>query len=346
MHGHTLFQSAVKGSLPKKIPFWLMRQAGRYLPEYQATRKEAGGFLKLALTPKLATEVTLQPIRRFDMDAAIIFSDILIPPYALGMDLRYEEGEGPKMTPLTSGAEIKNLDLNGYRAKLEPVYEALSEARRLLPKDKSLIGFAGAPFTVALYMLEGGGSNDYSRAKQFMFTQKREMDELIQILISVTTDYLYHQVKAGADVVKLFDSWAGLLPEPYYSEWVIRPARHIVRNLRSHYPDLPIICFPRGSGASYKKFARDVMPSMIAIDQTVDPLWAKAELQPICTVQGNLDPLLLVAGGEEMEKNIAFILQSLEKGPFVFNLGHGVLKYTKPEHVLKLSEQIKAFSRG
>lgn len=341
-HKATFFSSALKGGMTRRVPFWLMRQAGRYLPEYQETRAKAGSFLNLAFTPELATEVTLQPIRRYNMDAAIIFSDILTVPYALGRALDYVDGEGPKLDPITTADEITALDPRHFHEKLQPVYDAISMTREKLDAEKSLIGFAGAPFTLACYMIEGHGSSDFARAKMFAYQNPDAFDDLITRLQSVTTEYLYHQVKAGADVVKLFDSWAGLLPQPYYDRWVVKPARHIIRNLRSHFPELPVICFPRGSGTLYKHFVQHTGTTAIAIDQFVDHTFAARELQPLCTLQGNLDPLLLVAGGKALDDGVHKVLTDLEKQPFIFNLGHGVLKQTPPEHVAQLAALLKA----
>ena len=335
---------ALHGEIQARPNFWFMRQAGRYLPEYRAVRAKAPDFIQLCLTPELATEVTLQPVRRFAMDAAILFSDILMVPYALGQKLEFREGEGPVLEPIQNARQLANLKLsNDAVARLAPVFETVRRVAKALPLDTALIGFAGAPWTVAAYMLEGRGSRDFLAARRIAMSDPRLFQELIALLVDVTTRYLMMQIEAGAEAIQIFDSWAGVLPDEEFQTWAIEPVRQIVERLQAKYPAVPIIAFPRGAGIHYADYAADTGVEAIGIDASIPPEWAAKELQPQSAVQGNLDPLLLVHGGKPMEDATTRILKALGRGPFVFNVGHGILPETPPENVARLSEIIRAW---
>ena len=328
---------------PSRPPFWFMRQAGRYLPEYRATRAEAGDFLSLCYNPELAVEVTLQPIRRYHMDAAILFSDILVIPDALGQPLAYKEGEGPLLEPVRNTADLDRLETGRVVEHLQPVFETIKGLRRELPSDVTLIGFAGAPWTVATYMVEGKGSRDFANAKSWAFTDEAGFSRLINMLVDATTDYLLAQIEAGAEVIQIFDTWAGALSETEFHKWCIEPVRRIVAALKAVHPDIPVIGFPRGAGAGYASFAADTGVNAVSLDTSVPLEWARDQVQTSCAVQGNLDPLLVVAGGEAMRSEARRILKTLGDGPFIFNLGHGFVPQTPPEHVAELSELIRDY---
>lgn len=328
--------SALRGQASARPPFWFMRQAGRYLPEYRALRQEAGGFLSLCLDPQRATEITLQPIRRFGMDGAILFSDILIVPMALGQSLGFAEGEGPVLGDLPD--ELKFADAPRVYA---PVIETVRRVRAALPAETSFLGFAGSPWTVATYMVEGGSSRDFSDTKGFFYREPERFTRLIEGIVTATVDYLSAQIEAGVDAVQLFDSWAGALAPLDYARWVIEPNRQIVSALRVRHPDTPVIAFPRGSGVLYKDFTRQVRPDAIAIDTQVPPEWAADVLQPLACVQGNLDPQALVAGGTAMLKAAEHICNHLRRGPFIFNLGHGIVPQTPPTHLAALGDFLR-----
>lgn len=330
---------ALKGEATMQVPFWLMRQAGRYLPEYRELRKQAGGFLDLCFNPELATEVTLQPLRRFDMDAAILFSDILVVPYALGQELSFAEGEGPVL----GACNVTSVERDAFLARLAPVYETVRRVRAALPDDKALIGFAGAPWTVACYMVQGRGDGGvFTEAKKFAFSNPEEMDRIIGLLVEATALHLCAQIRAGADVVQIFDSWAGLLPAEYFNRWVVEPTQQIVAAVRAQHPDTPIIGFPRGAGEFMQRYAENTGVHAVGVDQSVV---LSDALRHGLTVQGNLAPEILLEGGQRMEKEIKRILAEIGDAPFIFNLGHGVIKETPPEHVQKLSEIIRAWRR-
>ena len=335
------FMLPFKGKTLAPPPVWLMRQAGRYLPEYRATRADAGGFLKLCYTPKLATEVTLQPIRRYGFDAAILFSDILVVPDALGQSVSFLEGEGPKLEPIRSEAELKRLDTAATKEKFSIVAETVQRIRQDLPAETALIGFCGAPWTVATYMVGGEGSSDQAEARLWAYRDPKGFQKLIDILVSVSIDYLSQQVLAGADVIQIFDSWAGSLAEDEFATWAIEPTRTIVSSLRRRHPGLPIIGFPRGAGPHAIRYVAETGVDAIGCD-TAMPLADMARLQKTgAVVQGNLDPLLLVAGGERMEARVKATLEALSGGPYIFNLGHGIVPQTPPENVARLVEIIR-----
>lgn len=318
----------------KKPPVWLMRQAGRYLKEYRDVREKAGGFLDLCYNPVLAKEVTLQPIRRFGFDAAILFADILLVPQALGRKLWFETGEGPRLNPIIGDKDIKDLhNSEKMHTVLNSIYETVRLVKAELPKETALIGFAGAPWTVATYMIAGKGGDDQKAAKMFMIKHIKSFDLLIEKLTASTIEYLAKQIDAGADVVKLFDSWAGSLGGTYYNKYVYKPIEKISNELKKRYPDTPIIAFPRGSGPNYKLFCDLKNVDCIALDSTVQPLWIKKEVQVRKPVQGNLDPIHLVTGGDEMFRQIDYIKNSFRGKPYIFNLGHGITPDADPKNV-------------
>ena len=316
---------------------WLMRQAGRYLPEYRATRQRAGGFLDLCFTPELAADVTLQPIRRFDFDAAIVFADILLLPHALGRNLRFSAGEGPQLDPMRNSGTIAGKTLG---AALDPVYAALRLVKKELSADKTLIGFCGAPFTVACYMVSGGGSKDFSAAMAYARDQRADFIAILTMLADYSVDYLCQQVMAGADVLQIFESWAGLVAAEDWEDFVLAPTRRIVAGVKKQYPDTPIIGFPRGAGEKLRGFAAKSGVQAVGIDQTV-PLDFAAQIQQETIVQGNLAPEVLVAGGKGQSDAVKAIKQVFAGKPYIFNLGHGILPETPLEHVAALVQQVR-----
>jgi uroporphyrinogen decarboxylase len=329
------------GETPDRPPWWLMRQAGRYLPEYRELRRKAPSFLEFCLDPDLATEATLQPIRRFAMDGAILFADILIVPHGLGARVAFREGEGPVLRPVRSAEDLKSLSLLRFGERLAPVYETVRRVRRALPPGVALIGFAGAPWTVATYMVEGGSSREFARVKGWAYAMPDSFGRLVETLVGATIEYLSAQVEAGAEALQLFDSWAGVLPEPEFGRWVIEPTRRIVAELKKRHPHVPVIGFPRGAGLLYPGYVTGTRVDAVGLD-TIVPMEAARELQSQAAVQGNLDPLMLVAGGNAMAEAVERIRQALGDGPFVFNLGHGVVPETPPDHVAQLAELLRA----
>ena len=326
----------LQGRTVPRVPIWLMRQAGRYLPEYRAVREKAGSFLDLCFTPELAAEVTLQPLRRFALDAAIIFSDILVVPTALGQRVAFEEGHGPVLEPVRTPKDLGRLSKERFDETLRPVGEAIGLVRKKLPAETALFGFAGAPWTVASYMVEGGSGGDFATIKAWAYGDPDSFAGLIDLLVEVTAEYLLQQVDAGADVLQIFDSWAGVLPDAALERWGLQPTAEIVRRVRAKRPEVPIIVFPRGVGANYLRYAAECDCAGLSLDTSVAPAWAARELQPRKVVQGNLDPLLLVVGGDAMRDVATRILDSLGDRRFIFNLGHGILPQTPPEHVAAL----------
>lgn len=325
-------------------PFWLMRQAGRYLPEYRQLRAQAGDFIRLCTTPELAAEVTLQPLRRYGMDGAILFSDILMLPWAMGQGLRYAEGEGPLLEPLRDAAAIAALDPEGARARIAPILETVARVRAGLAQEApraALIGFAGSPFTVACYMVEGRGGGEFAQARRMAYGDPLLFGKLIRILVDSTVDYLLAQAEAGAEALMLFDSWAGLLPPAQFRRWSIEPAVAIVRGIRKVRPDIPLIGFPRLAGPLLVEYAQRVGAEAVAMDTGMDPRWAAAQVPAQVTLQGNLDPQALVAGGAALEAEARAILAAMRGRPFVFNLGHGIVPPTPPEHVAALARLIR-----
>ncbi len=332
---------ALKGETLDIPPVWLMRQAGRYLPEYRETRKTAKNFLEFCYSPDLAVEVTLQPIRRYDFDASIMFSDILVIPDALGQEVAFKTGEGPVLEPIRRVEDLGNLRVDNVIKHLDPVFEVIRRLRLELPEDKTLIGFAGSPWTVAIYMIEGRGGTEGETARRWAYQSPETFSQLMDILVEATTRYLNTQIENGIEVVQLFDSWSGLLAEGPFRKWVIEPTRKIIDGIRENHPHIPIIGFPRGSGLMAPEFVRETGVNAVSLDANVPLDWARDHLQSMVTVQGNLDNQLLVAGGEELDRAVLNIRQVLGNGPFIFNLGHGIVPDTPPENVERLVELVR-----
>ena len=327
------FLDIFKGAKPHSPPIWFMRQAGRYLPEYLEVRKTCKGFLDLCYSPERAAEVTLQPLKRFPLDAAIIFSDILVIPHALGQTVWFEEKAGPKLTPLSLATFEKKLTLSKFFENAAPVYQTLRLTKSQLAPSKALIGFAGAPWTLALYMIEGEGSRDFASAKSQAFENEKAFSALLDTLVEAISLHLIEQVKAGAQAVQLFDTWAGLCPATHFEKWITSPTRKIVSNLRVAFPDLPIIGFPKGIGANLVPYVSQTQVSGLSLDMCTPISWATQNLPSSLILQGNLDPILLVAGGESLKKAIFLIHEEMQGRPYIFNLGHGILPQTPPSHV-------------
>ena len=333
---------SLAGEVMDVPPVWLMRQAGRYLPEYRATRAKAGDFLSLCYNPDLAAEVTLQPIQRYGFDAAILFADILLIPQALGADLWFVTGEGPRLSTITDAsgmAKMKGKD--DIHEHLAPIYETVKILTRELPAETTLIGFAGAPWTVATYMIAGRGTPDQAPAHKLRDEDPETFAALIDLITDATIEYLDMQVKAGAEVVKLFDSWAGSLKGEAFDRFSLAPTKRIISELKARHPDLPVIAFPREAGEKYVGFAKAVGADCLAIDTSVDAEWAAEHLQVDGCVQGNLDPKLMVTGGEALQSEARRICAALKNGPHIFNLGHGITPDADPENVHRLLEAIR-----
>jgi len=326
-------------------PVWLMRQAGRYLPEYQETRKKAGSFWTMCMTPELAGEVTLQPIRRFDLDAAILFSDILVIPFALGQDVRFEDGTGPILGAMKPVAALDH-DEALWGERLAPVYEAVSRIRARLSPDKALIGFAGAPWTLAAYMIEGHGTKDQAAARLHAYRNAKEFVALLDLLAHAVARHLIAQIEAGADVVQIFDSWAGGLPETAFADWVVAPTKKAVAEVRAVYPKARILGFPRqATQEGLVLYARETGVDGVSIDTGTSMSWASRTLSPNTIIQGNLDPMALVAGGDVLDRALDEILDATRNVPFIFNLGHGVVPQTPPAHVAQMVTRIRNAKR-
>ncbi len=322
-------------------PVWMMRQAGRYLPEYRAVREKAGGFLKLCFTPELAAEVTLQPIRRFGFDGAIIFSDILVVPHALGRHVRFETGEGPRLDPLDTVAQVDALPEVADTAVLAPVYEALRLTRRALDPAVTLLGFCGAPWTVATYMVAGQGTPDQAPARLFAYREPEAFARLIDRLTDASVDYLVAQLEADADAVQVFDTWAGVLPPREFARWCIAPVRKIVAGVRARIPDAKIIGFPRGAGAQLGEFVAQTGVDAVSLDWTAEPGYVRAQVQNRAAVQGNLDPLALIAGGDRLDRAVDDVLEAYGAGRLIFNLGHGIQPPTPIAHVERMLRRVR-----
>ncbi len=337
------FLAPFRGGPASPPPIWLMRQAGRYLPEYRQVRNQAGGFLDLCYNPKLAAEVTLQPIRRFGFDAAILFSDILVVPDALGQTVRFLEGEGPVLDPIRTLAELAVLRPSATRSKFDSVAGTVQRVRADLPHETALIGFCGGPWTVATYMVEGRGSKDQMAARLWAYRDPAGFQQLIAMLVEASIDYLSRQVEAGADALQIFDTWAGSLAEDEFDAWVIRPTAAIVAALKVRFPSLPLIGFPKGAHGSTLRYIQQTRVDGVGCD-TAMPLTMMRNLSATeaTVIQGNLDPLLLVAGGEVMDARIDDILEAMAGQRFVFNLGHGIVPQTPPENVGRLVERVRA----
>ena len=332
---------ALQGNICQPPPIWLMRQAGRYLPEYRKVRSGAGSFLDLCYNPELAARVTLQPVERFGLDAAILFSDILVVPHALGQKLDFVDNEGPVLEPLCDGQAIERLARDNFLQHLAPVFETVRLVRAGIDPHIALVGFCGAPWTVATYMVGGRGSPDQAAARGFAYRDPQAFQTLIDLLVEVSIEYLCAQAQAGAQVLQIFDSWAGNLPDDEFDRWCVKPIRKIVKGVRDKMPGVPIIGFPRGCGPQYTSFARTTGVNAVSCDTSLPLDFIARELQPHVTVQGNLDPLLLVQGGDALERRVDEIRSALGAGPFIFNLGHGIVPQTPPEHVACLVELVR-----
>jgi uroporphyrinogen decarboxylase len=332
-----------KTNLPP--PVWLMRQAGRYLPEYRALRAKAGDFLSLCFDPSLAVEITLQPVRRFGLDAAILFSDILVVPHAMGQSLRFEDGTGPVLEPIRNATRMAGLETHRIADRLAPVMSTVRGVAELLPENVALIGFAGAPWTVAAYMIEGRGGGTFDIPLAMASNGDPVLAGVIERLVDASVDYLLAQIEAGAEIVQLFDSWAGILPPDLRQRWSIEPLVAIVERLRARAPQVPVILFPRNVGHDALAYLEAVRPDAIGLDQAADIDFARTRLQPHAAVQGNLDPALLVAGGTALADGVDRIMRALAGGPFVFNLGHGVVPETPPDHVAQLVGLVRDWHR-
>jgi len=345
-----LLLRALKGERTERPPIWLMRQAGRYLPEYHVTRDAAGGMLGLCNSPDHAVEVTLQPIRRFHLDGAIVFADLPQLAAALGQTLSYIDGEGPTLgPPIRTPEDIgRYLSAAHLHEALAPIYETVRRLATALPADVTLIGYAGAPWTIATYMVEGrgGGATEHAVIRQWALSDPDGFQPLIDLLTTAVIEFLDRQIEAGAEAVQLFESWAGILPQPFFRRWCIEPAAMIVESLRARHPTVPVIAFPRAAGLLYEDYIGAVPADCIGLDQTVPLAWASARIQRDLgrCIQGNLDPQLLVAGGEALKDEVERILRAATGGPFVFNLGHGIPKTTPPEHVQALVRQVQSWS--
>jgi uroporphyrinogen decarboxylase len=323
-----------------------MRQAGRYLPEYRELRAQADGFLDLCYTPERAARITLQPVERFRPDAAILFSDILVVPDAMGQQVGFVEGRGPVLDPIVTRADLAALDPGRTVEALAPVFETVRLVRAGLPEGVALIGFAGAPWTVATYMIEGGTSRDFNAVKRWAIANRADFDTLLDMLVASTSAYLRAQVDAGAQALQLFDTWASAVPAAEFTRWVTGPTRRIVEAVKAHAPDVPVIGFARGIGPRLADYVRDSGIDAVGLDSAISPADAARDIQPLCPVQGNLDPAYLLAGGAEMESAARDVLSALSGGPFVFNLAHGINKDTRPEHVEALAALIHGWGDG
>ncbi len=336
-----LLLDTLRGKNLRPRPTWLMRQAGRYLPEYRALRAEKGGFLALVYDSEAAAEITIQPIRRYGMDGAILFSDILIVPYAMGQDLEFLVGEGPRLSPRLVDTALSSL--SAVPQRLSPIYDTVKLVRSQLPADKTMLGFAGSPWTVATYMVAGEGSRDQHDTRSMAYRDPAAFQAIIDAITAVTIEYLAGQITAGAEAVQLFDSWSGNLAPSEFERWVIAPNAAIVSAIRARFPAVPIIGFPKGAGEKLPAYARETGVDALGLDETIDPHWAHANLPAGLPVQGNLDPLLLIAGGEELERQTLRVLEAFADRPHVFNLGHGIGQTTPLEHVGQLLSLVRGW---
>ena len=335
-----LLLDTLRGLKPERPPMWLMRQAGRYLPEYRELRAEKGGFLDLVYDSEAACEITLQPLRRFGFDGAILFSDILIVPHAMGQGLEFLAGEGPKLSPRLLDARPE--DFTAQPGKFEAVYETVRLCRSQLDDSVTMLGFAGSPWTVATYMVNGEGSRDQHATRELAYADPERFEAIIDAIVGVSITYLRGQIDAGVEAVQLFDSWAGSLAPDQFERWVIAPNAAITAAIKQSHPGTPVIGFPKGAGAKLAQYARETGVDALGLDETVDPVWANKEVPQGMPVQGNLDPLMLMAGGKAMTDRIEFIIETFSDRPHIFNLGHGIGQFTPIEHV----EQLVAAVRG
>lgn len=338
-----LLLDTIKGVNADRRPIWLMRQAGRYLPEYRALRAEKGGFLALVYDPDAAAEITVQPLRRFGFDGAILFSDILIVPYAMGQDLQFLVGEGPHLSPRLLDHALESLQ--AVPGRLSPIYATVARVKAQLSPEITLLGFAGSPWTVATYMVAGEGSRDQHDTRALAYRDPAAFQAIIDAIVSVTVEYLVGQIEAGAEAVQLFDSWAGSLAPAEFERWVIAPNAAIVTALRQRCPGVPVIGFPKGAGEKLVAYAHGVAPDALGLDETIDPVWAARALPSGLPVQGNLDPLLLLAGGRELERRTRQVLDCFADRPHIFNLGHGIGQHTPIEHVEALLKIVRHWRR-
>lgn len=331
--------AVLRGERRDPPPIWLMRQAGRYLPEYRALRADKGGFLELVHDSDAAAEVTLQPIRRFGFDGAILFSDILVIPHALGQDLAFEAGEGPRLSPPLIDAALAALIAAPER--LAPIYATVAKVAAALPARTTFLGFAGSPWTVATYMVAGHGSKDQSETRRLAYRDPAGFTAIIDAIADATIDYLSGQIAAGVHAVQLFDSWSGSLAPAEFERWVIAPTARIVTAIRARHPNVPVIGFPKGAGGKLPAYARETGVDALGLDETVDPVWADAVLPRGLPVQGNLDPLALIAGGAALDESVARVRSALRERPHIFNLGHGILPDTPVVHVERLLAMVR-----
>ena len=338
---YKLFLNTLNGAKSETTPLWMMRQAGRYLAEYRAVRSSQKDFISFCLNPEKASKVTIQPITRFGFDAAIIFSDILMIPWAMNRNVRFKPGVGPLLDPMERPSDIEDDVLRDLSSKLQPVGKAISLTRAALPNKTALIGFAGAPWTLITYMAEGGSSRDFAKARLWAWEDKNALDGLLEILIDATVQFLTIQVKAGAEALMLFDSWAGAVPASQRDWLVIKPARNIVEKLRQNGVDLPVIGFPKGIGEGLIAYAHEAGVTAVGLDHGVDPAWANTYLPKAMPVQGNLDPLSLISGGEAMTADIDHILDCFADRPHIFNLGHGITPATPVDHVQQMIDRVR-----
>ncbi len=334
-----LLLDTLNGKRGERVPLWLMRQAGRYLPEYRALRAEKGGFLELVYDSPSAAEITMQPIDRFGFDGAILFSDILIVPYAMGQDLAFLAGEGPKMSPPLVDHALEALE--AVPERLDAIYETVRQVKARLAPEHTLLGFAGSPWTVATYMIAGEGSRDQHDARAMAYRDPGALQAILDAISDLTIEYLSGQIEAGAEAVQLFDSWAGSLAPDEFERWVIAPNARITSAIRERFPDTPVIGFPKGSGEKLPAYARETGVQAVGVDETLDPAWVARELPAGMAVQGNIDPLLLLAGSDELEKRARFILETFADRPHVFNLGHGIDRRTPIAHVERLIAAVR-----
>jgi len=338
---HKPLLQVLEGRRQAVPPIWMMRQAGRYLPEYMAVRKTVGSVLDLCFAPKLAAEVTLQPIRRFGFDAAILFSDILVIPHALGRRVRFAAGEGPQLEPINDPGTIAKLREKADDAVLAPIYETIDLVKAALPSNVAFLGFCGGPWTVATYMIAGHGTPDQAPARMFAYNYPEAFERLIDILVRASVEYLVRQFQAGVDAVQIFDTWAGVLPPDQFQRWCIAPAQRIVADVRRAVPGAKIIGFPRGAGSNLILYIEDVAIDAIGLDWMVDLRFARDQVQSRRPVQGNLDPLALRAGGAALDHGVAAILEAFSAKPFIFNLGHGILPDTPIAHVEQMLKRVR-----
>jgi uroporphyrinogen decarboxylase len=342
-----IFLNALSGKKTQSTPIWLMRQAGRYLPEYREIRTKAGSFLDLVYNPDFASEVALQPLRRYGFDAAILFSDILVVPHALGQKLEFVEGEGPKLDPIKNLGDLGRLNHSGFNEKIKSVYESVVQTKEKMATEgfsnTALIGFAGAPWTVACYMIEGGASRDFERTKKWAYSDPESFGKLIDVIVSVTIEYLSGQIDSGVEAIQIFESWAGVLDSYQFSRWVVNPTKKIVDALKLSYPHIPVIGFPKGAGRLIQDYVQSTGINAVSIDSNTSPRWAAGVIQPVMAVQGNLDPICLLAGGDAMAMTVEDIMGNLSHGAFVFNLGHGIHKDTNPNHVAELVNLVRSY---